>query len=141
MWQTSDTWASTNSALYYGPAPAGYNSGCSLSNCLFPGGTAIKSPSNTYNLYLTTNCDLQLRLSSNNGVVWHTNTSSSNCGNLEMDWDGNLVLFDKTSHPVWQTSSVGYQNAHMIVNDNGHLTVQALWQIGSTNPPYVWTSV
>jgi hypothetical protein len=40
-----------------------------------------------------------------------------------MQWDGNLVLYDGASQPVWASGTSGFPNAYLTVENAGHLVI------------------
>jgi cobyrinic acid a,c-diamide synthase len=114
-------------------------------------GSGISSENGAYYLAMQTDGNLVL-YSSTGAVIWSTGTwNSKDCpsGNscviqLDMQTDGNLVLYshDETTGALtpmcWAYGSYGSGSFdHMLVNDNGTVTVQPVTETGGQN---VWTS-
>lgn len=136
-WQTSTNWDSTNSALLYGQN-------------LYEG-SQIYSENGGYHLAMQTDGNLVL-YSSSGAVIWSTGTwNSKDCPagdscviQLDMQTDGNLVLYSydentgALSPMCWANGTYGTGSFnHMLVNNDGTVTVQTVTQTGSQS---VWSS-
>lgn len=136
-WQTSTNWDSTNSALLYGQN-------------LYEG-SGIASENGAYYLAMQTDGNLVL-YNSTGAAVWSTGTwNSKDCPSgdscviqLDMQTDGNLVLYSHDENTgaltpmCWAYGSYGSGSFdHMLVNENGTVTVQPVSETGGQN---VWSS-
>lgn len=75
------------------------------------------------------------------GPMFATNTVGKGC-QLEMQYDGNAVVYDRGHKPVWNSHTQGNEGAALIVQDDGNLVIYAadlttpLWASGTNvNPP------
>ncbi|HEY2370323.1 MAG TPA: lectin, partial [Polyangiaceae bacterium] len=56
------------------------------------------------------------------GALWSTGTSGAG-HTLAMQGDGNLVLYDAASKPVWASNTSGHVGATLAVQNDGNLVV------------------
>jgi pimeloyl-ACP methyl ester carboxylesterase len=73
------------------------------------------------------------------GAGWATNTVGSSLGSLEMQGDGNLVLYNGAGLSVWDTETWWASGAELELRDSGHMLIivpgeAASWEIDYYNP-------
>jgi pimeloyl-ACP methyl ester carboxylesterase len=99
-----------------GPGPASLRPG----ERLYPG-SEIRSANGAYQLRYQ--ADGNLVVYGPSGPIWNSATHGTSAGHLEMQWDGNLVLYDGASQPVWASGTAGFPNAYLTVENAGHLVI------------------
>jgi hypothetical protein len=99
-----------------GPGPASLRPG----ERLYPG-SEIRSANGAYQLRYQ--IDGNLVVYGPSGPIWSSSTHGTSPGHLEMQWDGNLVLYDAASQPVWASGTSGFPNAYLTVENAGHLVI------------------
>lgn len=72
-------------------------------------------------------------------TVWHTGTSGPVSG-LYMQSDGNLVLYNTSGQPIWNSGTSGNPNASLALQTDGNLVIYsvqgtALWSSGTVSRP------
>lgn len=71
-----------------------------------------------------------------NGPTWATMTFDAP-GWAEMQWDGNLVVYDANQMPIWASGTPGNDGAYLAVQNDGNVVVYGgdgypIWQTGTT---------
>jgi hypothetical protein len=64
--------------------------------------------------------------------LWDTGTNSG--ARVNMQGDGNLVVYDAAGNPLWDSGTWGNPGAHLALNNEGNLIIYA------TNGAVLWTS-
>jgi hypothetical protein len=70
-------------------------------------------------------------------AIWASGTNGWNPGLVIMQHDGNFVMYDANSTPIWSSSgSLGYEGAWLIVQDDGNVVIYSgegipLWDTGT----------
>ena len=71
-------------------------------------------------------------------MLWTSDTKGNPGAYLWMQWDGNLVLFDRNNKVLWHSNTHGNQSAFLSVQDDGNLVIydpksgRALWYTGTS---------
>jgi hypothetical protein len=83
-------------------------------------------------------------------VLWHTHTYPNPGARLEMQGDGNAVVYSPGNVPLWNSGTAGHAGSHLVLQDDGNLVIYsppgpAVWanyakpvqnqQTRTTNPP------
>lgn len=87
-------------------------------------GDELVSVSKTWTLQLQADGDLVLRGGSGQ-ISWSSRTAGRGA-RLDMLWNGNFVVVDKTESIVFQTSTSAHAAAYAILHDSGLLALY--WQ-------------
>jgi hypothetical protein len=83
-----------------------------------------------FNLSMQRDGDLALYFGSTR--LWDTGTNSG--ARVNMQGDGNLVVYDAAGNPLWDSGTWGNPGAHLALNNEGNLIIYA------TNGAVLWTS-
>jgi hypothetical protein len=80
-----------------------------------------------------------LQLITNHRVVWQSDTANSGAVRLNMQGDGNLVLYTDQGQAVWHTSTMGNSNASLSLQTDGNLVLyanaQPIWNSATVHRP------
>lgn len=66
--------------------------------------------------------------------LWATDTVGKPSKTCDMQYDGNLVIYDQNRSPLWGSGTVGYQGSNLRLQDDGNLVIY-----NSDNSP-VWAT-
>ncbi|THU35986.1 hypothetical protein FAM09_21600 [Niastella caeni] len=93
----------------------------------------LKSTDGRFMLILQTDGNLVLYFY--NTFLWHTNTVNPAVNRLNMQGDGNLVLYDSYSTPYFNTGTSAYPGAYVVLQNDGNLVIYQggvfRWQSGT----------
>lgn len=91
-------------------------------------GTALKSPSGTYELIMQSDGNLVI-YKSGGRATWATNTSSGRRATMQQD--GNFVVYGSAGNAVWSSTTDSFPGADLVMQDDGNLVIYrsglALW--------------
>jgi hypothetical protein len=59
-------------------------------------------------------------------ALWASNTGGQPAGKCVMQVDGNLVVYDPSSHALWASGTWHDANSHLIVQDDGNVVIYAI---------------
>jgi hypothetical protein len=81
--------------------------------------------------------DGNLVLYSRNRPLWASNTDGQPAAICTMQYDGNLVIYDRDNHSLWHSGTWGNDGSRLIVQDDGNVVIYrpdgaAIW---ATNTP------
>jgi hypothetical protein len=101
-------------------------------------GDSLVSPNGSYELIFQTDSNLVLysgSAGSYTNALWATSTVGKNATTVQMQSDGNCVMYAGTS-AVWTTNTAGNPGAYLAVQNDGNLVVysasgSALWNSGT----------
>jgi nucleoid-associated protein YgaU len=86
-------------------------------------GQSITSPNGKYQLELQ--ADGNLVLSGAGGTVWDTGTAGKDGSRVDMQADGNFVLYTAAGGVVWRTDTADKPGAHLVLQDDRNLVIYA----------------
>ncbi len=81
----------------------------------------LESPNKKYKMVLQT--DGNLVVYSPTKAIWNSRTWGTAVKRLDMQPDGNLVLYDQNKKPLWHTSTWGKGASRLVMQDDGNLVV------------------
>jgi hypothetical protein len=87
---------------------------------------SLTSPSGWCTLVHQDDGNLVLYRYDRDRAVWATGTNGRSVGELAMQADGNLVLYDRDGHAVWATGTNGRRAARLSVRDEGTVVLEAV---------------
>jgi len=92
---------------------------------LYPNDGVVYSPSGQYRIQYQGDGNLVLVDTSTDPwtPVWATATNYGTPGEVAMQWDGNLVVYDSDNDPLWSSGTAGNDGAYLVVGDDGHLII------------------
>jgi surface antigen len=106
-------------------------------------GDYLHSPSQQFRLVMGSDGNVTLwAYLSDDGVTaratWSTGTAGSGATTLEMQSDGNLVLYTASRTPVWTSNTSGQPSSHLRLQDDSNLSIwntagQRVWQSGPSH--------
>jgi len=76
-----------------------------------------------YRLLYQSDGNLVLNDDSNKVALWSTGTAGTTTGQLLLQGDGNLVIYDARGVAVWATGTAGNLNAILLVQNDGNLVL------------------
>ena len=105
------------------PPPPGGSTGA---DTLSPGenlvpGDSIRSADGRYELAYQGDGNLVLYRISDGAALWNTGTFSA--GQVEMQNDGNLVIYNSVGTPLWASNTSGFAGARLVVQTDGNLVI------------------
>ena len=71
--------------------------------------------------------------------VWDTGTANMNVSHMDMQYDGNLVLYTASGGSVWESNTEGNDSAYFRLRDDGNLIIYSR-QMAGPGGQIVWTS-
>lgn len=86
---------------------------------------ALYSMNGEFKLIYQSDGNLVIYRLSDNFVPWASNTEGTSTGEVVMQGDGNLVLYDAWSTPWWDTGTWGHDGAYAELGDDGVLRVRS----------------
>lgn len=95
-------------------------------------GESLTSRNGKYELTLQPDGNLVLYDSRN--PIWATNTQQQDVDRVEMQTDGDLVIYTRKNRPVWSSRTDGHAGSSLILQDDRNLVLAP----ASGNP--LWTS-
>ncbi|XP_072994326.1 mannose-specific lectin-like [Typha latifolia] len=111
---------------------------CSASNVLFSGNTLTAGESLTqgsYTFIIQNDCNLVLYDSGK--AVWASGTSGQGAGcRLDMQSDGNLVIYNRNNNPVWASNTnIGQGSYYLVLQSDRNAVIYAtkgaIWATGT----------
>jgi len=81
----------------------------------------LESPNKKYKMVLQT--DGNLVVYSPTKAIWNSRTWVTAVKRLDMQPDGNLVLYDQNKKPLWNSSTWGKGASRLVMQDDGNLVV------------------
>ncbi len=67
--------------------------------------------------------------------IWSTRTNGQAVDRLEMQFDGNLVLYTPGGRPIWSSGTVGRANSFLVMQNDGNAVIyfpqDPVWSSGS----------
>ncbi len=114
-----------------GPGPGGPPPGGNTSEGVLPSGRNLTpnqrlySPNRTYFLTYQDDGNLVLYNDREHRPIWASQTSGSAAGTLEMQPDGNLVVYAPGAQPIWASGTQGNDRAFLEVRDDGLIVIVA----------------
>ncbi|XP_062861207.1 B-type lectin plumieribetin-like [Trichomycterus rosablanca] len=111
------------------------SSDCLKMNGVLKTGEKLVSLNKEYQATLQTDGDFVLILTNTGAKKWVTNTSNEGGQHLEMQHNGNLVLYDSKNKCVWSTNSTcpAPVDCYLKLSDDGYLKIY-------NNEKEVWRS-
>jgi hypothetical protein len=98
-------------------------------------GDLLYSPTRAYRLALRADGDLALEPieeatlpvdvthGSYGAAIWTAGTGASDIARCDLQFDGNLVLYDSLNRPRWHTNTAGTPGAFLRCQDDGNLVL------------------
>jgi hypothetical protein len=71
--------------------------------------------------------------------IWDTGTANMNVSHMDMQYDGNLVIYMESGGTVWASNTVGNDSADLRLRDDGNLIIYSR-QTAGPGGQIVWTS-
>lgn len=96
----------------------------------------LTSPNQQFALTMQPDGNLVLRSTSQGRALWSAGTGGSGATHVDMQNDGNLVIYRPDGQPVWSSGSAGTAGSHLEVQNDGNLVIYppsgpAIWSTGT----------
>jgi hypothetical protein len=96
-------------------------------------GRSASSSNGSFSLVYQPDGNLVLVSSGDQRPLWATNTGGTVPGQVLLQTDGNLIVFDASGTALWRSGTSGNLEAYFVVEDDGRLVIyrrdgQAIWE-------------
>ena len=102
--------------------------GCCATDTLSEGmtllpGEVITSADDRFTLTYQWDGNLVLWWNETGYMLWSSGTAGSTPGRLDMQLDGNLVIYNESGAPVWHSGTVNYPGSRLLVQKDGNMVI------------------